>query len=83
MKELKEIKPMSLAKICGLLGLVYGLVEDVLILLLPSDWSAYGYLIFLAFPLVYALMSFLSGLLGAILYNLLAKKVGGVKFNLK
>ena len=83
MKELKEVKPMSLAKISGLLGLVYGFIADVLVLLLPSEWSSYGYLIFLAFPLVYLLMGFLSGFVGAVLYNLLAKRVGGVKVDLK
>ena len=83
MKELREIKPMSLAKVSSLMGLVYGIVADVLVFLFPSDWSTYGYLIFLAFPLTYAVVGFLSGLVGAFLYNFIAKRVGGVKFNLK
>ena len=84
MKELKEINPMSLAKICGLMGLVWGLLLGVLVILFPtSEWVQFGYLILLAFPLVYGIIGFLSALVWAYLYNVIAKRVGGVKVNLR
>lgn len=84
---LKRIDPMSLAKvmggICGLIGLAVGLIIT-LIALLAADVAGDGSILFgvgaiLYFPIMYGFLGFFVGLLEALLYNVVAERIGGVE----
>lgn len=90
--ELKKIRVMSLAKITLLFGLLYGIISgiasavayakgDVLAAAgqqIPAIITTLGYWSLLVMPILNAIIYFLAGLIGAILYNLFASWVGGV-----
>ncbi len=94
---LKRIGPLSLAKmmgaVYGVLGLIIGGVVALLSLIGAGFAQAndvegglgvligVGAVVF--FPLVYGLMGFLAGAIGAGLYNLFAGVVGGISLDLE
>ena len=89
---IQRIQPMPLAKISGVLYAVLGLVAGVFFSLVslaipavqPHDhqlpgWSLlFGVGAIVLLPLVYGVIGFVSGLIGASLYNGLSKYVGGI-----
>lgn len=86
MAVLKSIKPLSLAKIQGLvmfaLGIILALLAGILIKLtqeLPPNF----YLELALTPVSYGIGGFLMGLVTAFLYNKFANKIGGVEFEMK
>lgn len=98
MKEIVKIEILSLGKvfaicfaIAGLLiGLFIGLIGASIgsILLAQSgfEWPigpVFGILAMFAFPILYGIMGFVAGILGAVIYNLVAKWVGGIEIELK
>ncbi len=91
---LVSVDPLSAAKIQAVvavivgavIGLIVGLLGSVILALLPGLESAvqgFGLIgIALLFPAVLAWISFLIALVGAIMYNLAAKLVGGIEAEL-
>jgi hypothetical protein len=90
---IKRVQPVPLGKMFGLLNAVVGLLAGVVVSLVSLAFPAFGgmpqqsfpgmslffgvgAIVFL--PIFYGLFGFLSGLIGAALYNVLAKVVGGV-----
>jgi len=91
MQEVKRIGVMSAAKILGLFGILIGLVGGIAIAIL-SNYAAvgeelpvmfFGWQSIIIFPVFYAVVYFIAGALGALIYNLLAKMIGGIKIDLK
>lgn len=94
MQELKKISVLSAAKISIMFGLVAGLLMSLYLWALytytPADLLAqmgvqagvFGWQMFLSVVLLQVAVYFLVAVIGAALYNLFAKMVGGVKFNL-
>jgi len=93
--ELKRIGVLSLGKISGLLGLIWGIISVILIAILQKlmanlpveelgiqttilTWQIALYIIVL-----YTIIGFISGLILALIYNLLAKLIGGIKLEFK
>lgn len=94
MKTLKKIDPMSYAKISGVMGAVIGLIMGLTFSSLSGFLSIFGaeaagmmgglgLLSIMVFPILYAIMGFISGLIGAFIYNIVAGYVGGVKVDLE
>ncbi len=92
----KRIGPMSLAKLSGVLYGIVGLVGGAVVSLIAlaggfaSDSAAgtgigavVGIAAVVVLPLGYGLLGFLSSLLGAWCYNVLADLVGGVEVDLQ
>ena len=89
-RRLKSIAPLQLGKI---LAVIYGVIGVLFIPFflslsavsahLPagqrSGVMALGVGIALAMPLLYAVMGFVCGALGALIYNLVAKWMGGIE----
>ncbi len=96
MQEIKKLNILSVAKISAIFGLVLGIIAGIYTsLIIPAMLSAdptlaeqanipgnfYLYTLVLV-PIIYIIICFLSGLIGAALYNLFAKWIGGIKIEL-
>jgi len=93
-QEVKYIEPISVAKIFGLIygimglifGLIFGIASVSRVLLFGQTNTIMilltGLGITLALTIGYGLLGFLSGAASAWLYNLVAKKVGGIEIEL-
>jgi hypothetical protein len=93
MAELKYIDPMSLAKVQAVIGLIMGLVVGILVATFGGLASlapggrlvavAFGIASIIIFPIVYAVMGFIGGLIGAWIYNFVARRIGGIRVVLR
>ena len=83
--ELKKVRPVSVGKIQGLTGAIFGLLVSPVALVLGSSLDIPGGAIFsfFAFPIFYGAMGFLSGVICAAVYNLIAGWIGGIEMDLK
>ncbi len=84
--EFKQFDIMSVAKINGVLGVVIGLFIGILFAFISTasvadaGWMAtLGYLNIIVMPIMYGIMYFIGGLIFAAIYNIIAKKIGGIK----
>lgn len=89
-RRIKRFEPLQLGKMLGILyGIMGLLIMPVFLLMsvvsrqLPPEQRA-GMMMFgvgfaLAAPVIYAVMGFIFGALGALIYNLVAKWIGGIE----
>lgn len=81
--EIKRIDVMSVAKIGGLFGLIIGLISALLITFAGITASpivtSMGALLIILLPITYGIAYFVAGAICAIIYNLIAQRIGGVK----
>jgi membrane protein implicated in regulation of membrane protease activity len=88
MVVLKKIGVMSYAAICTIVMAILGIILDIGYAIMPgSPLSGLGifavvFTIVLT-PIMYAAIGFVGGAISALLYNLVARWVGGVKLELK
>jgi hypothetical protein len=97
LKKLKRVGVLSMAKfqavMMAVVGLLLGGVIYLTQVLLMGGFSAetpeaqilsaFGPVMILMFPLAYGLMGFVIGVVGAALYNLIAKWIGGIEVELR
>lgn len=98
MQEVKKVGIWSVAKISLLFGVLFGILYGLYAaFILPSIVAANpelaaqfgtmqsgsGLMIFFIVLIYMAVVSFIVGIISALLYNLFAKLVGGVKIELK
>ena len=94
MHILKSVGVMSVAKIMGLLYGCMGLIFAPFFLIIGLAGSfagqkdfpfagAIGVILAILMPFLYGAMGFIMGALGALLYNVLAKWVGGFELELE
>lgn len=89
-RRIKRIAPLQLGKMLAILYGIMGLLFIPFLLLVTAFASQMpgqqrvgfmalgaGFAVF--FPLIYAAMGFVFGVLGALIYNLVAKWVGGIE----
>lgn len=82
--EFKQFDVLSVAKILGILGAIAGFIVGVLVGLASSTIpmgfiGKLGWMAVIALPILYGIIYFLIGLIGAALYNLIAARMGGIK----
>lgn len=97
MQEVKRVGIWSVAKIFLFFGIAMGLIFGIYYSLMIANISSINpllaeqigvmtggqiFMIFIVMLLVISVMSFLSGIIGAALYNLFAKMIGGIKVDL-
>lgn len=91
---LRRIAPLQLGKVLailyGILGLLFipfALIMSLVASHVPAEQRvgmfAFGAGFALFMPVMYALMGFLTGVIGAWLYNLVARWIGGVEIELE
>ena len=89
--KIKKIYPLSLAKITGLilaiLGFFFGLPITVLtivgVLTGVKPQGISGYIAIIVLPFFYGVLGFIMAFVQAWLYNLIAKKTGGVEIDVE
>ena len=87
--EFRRIDVMSLAKIASLLGVIVGLIAGIGLAFISSASipgmeqfmipASFGMASIVFMPILYGIIYFISGALTAIIYNVLAGKIGGIK----
>lgn len=88
MKTIKKIDSKSVANICGLayavVGLVFGLVVLIISLVTgPDGVDFFGIVMPIVLGLFYGLIGWVGGFVCAFVYNLIAKKIGGIKVEIE
>lgn len=91
MKTLKKIGSFSLAKVLGIFMAVVGLIVGLVFagIFITAGISHYknttlgagiilGILFLILAPVLYGIIGFIAGALSALVYNLLARLVGGI-----
>lgn len=73
---------MSLAKLLGVLYVLMGIVIGIIVIVISLFSGGLLLAIFapIGFGIIYGVIGFLSGFILALPYNFVAKKVGGIKF---
>ncbi|MBN2423256.1 hypothetical protein JXB41_08595 [Candidatus Woesearchaeota archaeon] len=92
MKKIKKIGVLSAGKVLGILyailGIFIGLVYSGIAIvfsafsksLYPGIFSfIFGIGAIITMPIIYGIMGFIGGILTALLYNLIAKWIGGIE----
>jgi hypothetical protein len=98
MTTIKRFDPMSVGKLSGLTYLVLGLFFGVIFALMslvgaglgaaasgsnqPWFGALFGVGAVIFFPIFYGILGFLSGLIGAVIYNVVAGWIGGIQVEL-
>ena len=94
MRILKSVGVMSVAKVMGLLYGCLGLIFTPFFLLIGLVGSfagqsktpfagIFGVVFAVLMPIIYGAMGFVMGAIGGLLYNLLARWVGGIELELE
>jgi hypothetical protein len=91
-QEIKSVGVMSLAKLMGLVGLVFGIIVGVIYALMGlvvmmggGDATTAGIVIIgmaVAMVIGFPIMYFIIGAIYAIIYNIAAKMMGGIELEL-
>lgn len=88
---IRRLGVMSVAKLYALLSAIMGLIIGIFSLILGLAMSTVdlgfgaglGVIGMIILPIFYGIFGFIAGLIGAALYNLVAKWIGGIKIELK
>jgi len=87
MKELKSIEPVSLGKIFAVIMAVFGFFAGIAVAIglsstlgIPGVFGGVASIIVM--PIVFGILGFIIGVIEAFVYNVVAKKFGGVMLDL-
>ncbi|MEW6295893.1 MAG: hypothetical protein AB1467_06445 [Candidatus Diapherotrites archaeon] len=88
LQEIKSLDIMSAAKIYGAMGFIAGIIMGISILIFGTAASGalgfgVGLLGFIMAVVLYTIIGFVGGLVGAFIYNIIAGFIGGIKIELK
>jgi hypothetical protein len=91
MKKIKRIAPKSFAKVLGTLYAAVGLIGGAIFSLVSITGALsgqgngffFGVGAIVILPILYGAMGFIGGYISALLYNFVAKKVGGIEIELE
>jgi Transmembrane domain of unknown function (DUF3566) len=97
MKKIKRVGVLSIAKFQAVMMATVGLAIGLMVywvqaLLLHTTTaeapmaklaSAFGPLVIILFPVTYGILGFVMGTVGAALYNLIARWIGGIEIELR
>jgi predicted lipid-binding transport protein (Tim44 family) len=79
--EVKSVDPMSYGKLAGVIGAVVGLLMGLLagLFAMIAGGGIFGLLPVIMFPLLYGIGGAIGAAIGALIYNISARSVGGIK----
>jgi hypothetical protein len=94
--EIKKLDVLSVSKIYAVIGAIVGFIAGLFIAVFAGIASAVGgmtglqgagfgiasmgILAIVAAPIIYGIMGFVCGAIGAFIYNIVAAKIGGIVF---
>ena len=88
--EIKKIIPLALARVVAVIYFVYGLFWGIAYTVLFLSGNTFpgipvvvqdiGIGSIVIFPVVYGVLGFVLGYIFALIYNLAAKRIGGIEF---
>jgi len=88
--KLRKIDPLSFGVVNAILGVLLGLILAIIYIIVGATLTsslglgaAFGGIMFITLPLTYAIFGFVGGIIGAALYNLVARWTGGIKITLQ
>jgi hypothetical protein len=93
-KFVRKIGVLSLGKIVGIvyavIGLIFGAIITAASLLIGSAMAAWGFEgdmfgtgAIIVLPIFYGVMGFIMGIVVALVYNLVAKSIGGLELDVE
>ncbi len=91
MKEIKKVGVLSMAKLqtilMGIFGLIIGIFYAIFSRTIQASegvdpTSGLGWIVVIIFPIMYAIIGFVVGIVASLLYNLIARWVCGIKIEL-
>lgn len=83
-KEIESLDAISLGKIFAALGLFWGILIGLGVVTLGNTMGfGMGNAAIIIFPIVYAILGFVCGVVNGIVYNFVADKIGGIKIQFK
>lgn len=90
MTIVKKIDIMSMAKVEAIICAIFGLILGIIIALFGgivgslsgSSMGGWGVGAIIIVPILYGIIGFISGAIGAVIYNLAAGWVGGIEIEL-
>jgi hypothetical protein len=90
MKKITRIVPKSLAKVLGalyaIMGFVGGVIFSLVSLVIAATGEAggwFGLVAIVLLPVFYGIMGFVFGYITGWLYNFIAKRTGGIEFEIE
>ena len=92
MQKITKLGILSVAKIQAIIMAIFGLIIGILIAIvsalhIPMQNAGFGPELGIAaiiiFPIMYAIIGFIAGALGAALYNVIANWIGGIEIEIK
>ena len=91
MKEVRRVGFISVANLYGLISAIIGLIMGLITAGMSCGIGAtsgipfggFGFIGVILLPIIYGAIGWVSGIIGAALYNLLAGLVGGIKIDLE
>lgn len=93
MKEITKMEVLSVGKVYALSMAFLGFIAGIFVALITTAFNTYerggmlgpnlGYASVILFPVFYAIIGFIAGIIGAAIYNLIARLVGGIEIELK
>ena len=85
----KRIDPASAAKICGVIYAAIGFIIGILVALVSSTGlggmlgGGFGMAAIIVLPILYGFGAAVVAFVGALIYNVAARKVGGVQLDVE
>ena len=83
--QIKRISIMQTSKVVAIIYPIFGLIHTMIgiwMLTSPEQPNWLG-MLFLFIPIIIGIFGFIFSIIGCLLYNLIASKVGGVEFILE
>ena len=83
--QIKRISIMQTSKVIAIIYPIFGLIHTMIgiwMLTSPEQPNWLG-MLFLFIPIIIGIFGFIFSIIGCLLYNLIASKVGGVEFILE
>ena len=88
--RIRNINPIQLGIVSAVLeafvgllvGIFFGLFSSAMGALAPGGAGNFGWLSIIIFPIMYAVIGFIGGIIGGFLYNLVAGWTGGIEITL-
>lgn len=83
-KEIKSVNVISLGKILATIGLLWGILIGLGVIAFGSRMGfPMGGAAIIVFPVTYAIVGFVCGVVNGVVYNFAAEKIGGIKLEFK